>query len=94
MTDWPEYVSHKKVRAALIVGFDTRDTGGIVTVWVQPEGQPVERFEPTRADMKEVAEVGGYAVIYTPDEKYPEGYRSISPAKAFEEGYTRVGDPT
>lgn len=95
MSDWPEYVSHKVVRAAKIVGIEK--LGDIVSViWVRPvdqthdDGTGPEVFEPTRADMKTIAEVGEYAVIYAPDEKYPDGYRSISPAKAFEEGYTRV----
>lgn len=95
MTDWPEYVSHKIVRAAKIVGISPADENGVFTIYVRPAGEEhdagqIEDFEPTRVDMKSMAEVGAYAVIYAPDEKYPEGYRSISPAKAFEEGYTLV----
>lgn len=33
--------------------------------------------------------VGDYFVIYAPDDDHPGGYFSWSPAKAFEEGYTR-----
>jgi hypothetical protein len=95
MSDWPEYVSHKKVRAAKIVGISPADENGVSTIYVRPAGDEydngqIEDFEPTRVDMKSAAEIGAYAVIYAPDEKYPEGYRSISPAKAFEEGYQKV----
>ena len=90
-------MSHKKVRAAKIVAI-VGDTAALdphhhkMLLLVEPAPGVQEEFEPTRPDLKHAAEVGGYAVIYAPDEKYPEGYRSISPAKAFEEGYTRVDE--
>lgn len=90
MTDWPEYRSHKIVRAAKIVSI-TRTPDDELIIWTGD--YPHERFEPTRADMKQVAEVGAYAVIYAPDEKYPDGYRSVSPRKAFEEGYIPLSVP-
>jgi hypothetical protein len=80
MSDWPRYESHKIVQAAKIVGFDTRDTGGRVCAIV--EGG--ETFVPKQGVMLAEATVGDYAVIYE------DGYKSISPAKAFEAGYTRV----
>ena len=41
-------------------------------------------FHPTEPAMAARAEVGGYAVIYE------DGYKSISPKKAFEEGYKLI----
>lgn len=83
MTDWPEYESHKIVRAAKIIGFDRRDTGGKVCAIVNPGDGSQEAFNPTVAEMLDRAQVGDWAVIYD------NNFRSISPAKAFEEGYTR-----
>ncbi len=88
MTDWPEYESHKVVRAAKIVwvGRSAPD-GAEIVISVEPtDGAPREYFSPTFPDMAEKAEVGGYAV------QYDDGFRSISPAKAFEEGYTRKSE--
>lgn len=85
MTDWPEYESHKVVRAAKIVRVDRNHGGGriVSAIFVDPGTGALERFEPDVPEMGEKAVVGGYAVIYD------GGYQSISPAKAFEEGYTR-----
>jgi hypothetical protein len=79
VTDWPEYESHKVVRAAKIVDI-TRTPDDELVIWVGD--YPYERFGPTVDAMAEKAEIGGYAVVY------PDGFKSISPAKAFEEGYT------
>ena len=82
MSDWPEYESHKVVRAARIVGFDTRDTGGRVCAIVElPDGSR-EPFKPNVAEMLDRAMIGDWAMLY------PDGYRSISPKRAFEAGYT------
>lgn len=81
MSSWPKYQSHKVVQAAQIVGFDTRDTGGRVCAMVDPGTGVLETFTPTVPDMLEKAEVGGWAMLY------PDGFRSISPAKQFEDGY-------
>lgn len=47
-----------------------------------------EGFAPFKVDnayfMKHRPQVGGYYVVYD------DGYKSFSPAKAFEEGYTRI----
>lgn len=90
MSDWPKYVSHKKVQAAKIVSIHNDFGEGEYFLWVDPGTGVLEKFNPTMPGMMDKAEVGAYAVIYTPDEKYPDGFRSISPAKAFEEGYTKV----
>lgn len=76
MTDWPKYESHKIVQAMPITGITP---AGVVLV-----GARHEPFHPTEPAMAARAEVGGYAVIYV------DGFKSVSPKKAFEEGYTRV----
>lgn len=90
MTDWPEYESHKVVRAAKIVGVEKNHGGGRIVqkIWVRPAGAEfdgcgIDEFWPTIGEMAEKAEIGGYAVLY------PDGFKSISPEKAFDEGYTR-----
>lgn len=90
MSDWPEYESHKVIRAAKIVGVETNHGGGRIVqkIWVRPAGEEfdgcgIDEFWPTVDEMAEKAQVGGYAILY------PDGFKSISPAKAFEEGYTR-----
>ena len=80
---WPQFESHKVVKAAPIT--EIVDVGGTLTILVKPYGDhTVERFEPTEPAMVARAEVGGYAVIYDGD------YRSVSPKGAFEAGYTRL----
>jgi hypothetical protein len=76
MTDWPKYESHKIVQAMPITGITPT---GVVLVGAQHEP-----FHPTEPAMAARAEVGGYAVIYA------GGFKSVSPKKAFEDGYTRV----
>lgn len=88
MTEWPYYESHKVVQAAKIVRVEEieRNSGTthVVAIWVKPsDDAPEERFQPTHQSMHDVARVGGWAMLY------PDGFKSISPAKAFEEGYTR-----
>lgn len=90
MTDWPQYESHKVVRAAKIVGVqDNDDGGGVYKIYVRPDGvehdgDPIEEFWPTVDGMAEKAEAGAWAILYD------DGFKSISPAKAFQEGYTLV----
>ena len=83
MSEWPKYESHKTVQAAKIIAIDNHDK----SIWVRPAGEKydgvnIEKFEPTVPAMAEKAEIGGYAVLYS------DGFKSISPAKAFEEGYS------
>ena len=80
MTDWPEYESHKVVRAAEIVAISYVHGKRVLMVCAD-KGGAAEPFEPNLGNMP--AKVGDYAMLY------PDGYKSISPAKAFEEGYTR-----
>lgn len=75
-TSWPKYESHKIVQAMPITDI-TPD--GVVLV-----GVTHEPFYPTEPAMAARAEVGGYAVLYA------DGFKSVSPKKAFEDGYTAV----
>jgi hypothetical protein len=82
MSEWPKYKSHKIVQAAVIVGFDARDTGGKVCALVDGgDGVPTP-FIPNQIGMLEKAEAGDYAMLYS------DGYKSISPKAVFEDGYT------
>ena len=87
---WPHYVSHKIVRAAKIVSISQDSyTRAVKALYVlSPDGVDVETFKTTVPEMMQHAVVGGYAVVYAPDEKHPEGFRSVSPPHAFEQGYT------
>ncbi len=89
--EMPRYKSHKEVHALKIkhVAFDhvLASLEGRET-----DGSAVLSFEET-SDMLRVDEnyvrkhnpqAGGYFVVYE------DGYKSWSPAKAFEEGYTRI----
>lgn len=76
MSDWPKYESHKIVQALPITGITP---AGVVLV-----GAGHEPFHPTEPAMAARAEVGGYAVLYA------DGYKSVSPKNAFEDGYKRV----
>ena len=79
----PKYLCHKEVRALKIK--EVRRVDGIYYLHFVDENYPplvvdtawVDKFGPTR---------GSYYVVYK------DGYASVSPAKAFEEGYTRVSD--
>lgn len=79
----PKYVCHKEV-SALKIKDVLRMGGKYLLSFVEDEYPAIEvdnawvdRFGPTR---------GSYYVVYG------DGYASISPAKAFEEGYTRKPD--
>lgn len=82
-SNWPVYESHKVVWAAQIVSIADHPDGSRI-IMVRPANSfEAEPFEPTEPAMAARAAVGGWAILY------PDGYRSVSPAKAFEEGYTR-----
>ena len=83
MSDWPEYESHKVVRAAQIIWIERDQAGDVREIVVRSTGDDRETFWPTVGAMASQAEVGGYAVLY------PDGFKSISPEKAFDDGYTR-----
>ena len=73
----PRYQCHKQVHALKIAAFD----GAIIT----PADEGYAPFVVTEDYVrKHNPEAGGYYVVYD------DGYKSFSPAKAFEEGYTRI----
>ncbi len=85
--EWPEYVSHKVVRAVKVIdesivhspfggGWDLHTSDGGTT---HVNGDWYNRHVPESATFE-----GGYLV------KYADGYLSWSPAEAFEEGYKKV----
>lgn len=80
----PAYKSHKTVWALKIAGITpVEGSHGAV---IQPQDPGYGAFGVDDAYMlRHRPEVGGYWV------QYADGYQSYSPAKAFEEGYTREG---
>lgn len=87
MTDWPKYESHKVVQAAKIVRLEYRGkdaSSGILRIYVDPGNTAEEEFWPSEIGMMQRAEVGGWAMLY------PDGFKSLSPKKVFEDGYTRI----
>lgn len=81
----PEYICHKHVHAGKILSITaTGLAGGSYVLGFDGSNQRVTHEWNTRHK----PEVGGYYVIYGIGT--PEQYTSYSPAKAFEEGYTRV----
>ena len=82
MSEWPKYESHKIVQAAKIVNQQRDAEGQVVSVEViLPDGGK-EWFQATVPAMTAKANIGDWAMLYL------DGFKSISPAKAFEEGYT------
>lgn len=83
--EMPRYKCHKQVWALKIAEITepTDITGTARTIVPVDEG-----YAPFGVDgayiEKHKPEVGGYYVVYA------DGYQSYSPAKAFEEGYSRV----
>lgn len=90
--EMPKYRSHKTVWAlkiatvtldAQLAKEENRETdGGAVLTFMD------RRYAPMKVDgeyvRKHRPQPGGYYVVYE------DGYKSWSPAKAFEEGYTRI----
>lgn len=85
--EMPRYTCHKHVWALKITAIkrdgeaEERETDGSAMLTPAEEG-----YAPFKVDCqfmhKHKPEVGGYYVVYA------DGYKSYSPAKAFEEGYT------
>jgi hypothetical protein len=80
--EMPRYKCHKEVWALKIAGIKHRNDHGADIV---PEN---ENYAEITVDGDYVAKhkphVGGYYVVYK------DGYKSFSPAEAFESGYTLV----
>jgi len=87
MTPMPKYKCHKEVWALKIAEL-TRNPDGSLLIVPAEAGYgafTVEaKFVPIHNDAAR-PEVGWYYVVYE------DGYRSFSPAKAFEDGYTLIG---
>ena len=92
--EMPKYKSHKEVWALKIadIAYDidkanaeNRETDGSATITPAEKG-----FRPFKVPSeyleKHNPHVGGYYVLYK------DGYRSFSPADAFEEGYSLIKD--
>lgn len=80
MSPMPQYKCHKTVYALRITGVIVGLDGSILCVEAPfaPKGMSAEWCN------KHKPYAGGYYI------QYEDGYESFSPAKAFEEGYTRV----
>ena len=82
MQEMPRYKSHKIVHALKIHAIDVAEDaseGAVITPADQGFGPfPVDAAYMTKHEPK----VGGYYVVY------PDGYKSWSPADAFEDGYS------
>ncbi len=88
MAALPCYQSHKKVWALKIKAVSDRipqdcDGGGGAMITPEDAGFAPFYVEPAYLE-KHKPEAGGYFV------QYEDGYKSFSPAKAFEDGYTRI----
>ena len=85
----PRYRCHKEVQALKIGAVEVMPDGSAL-LEIADEGSSGSGFSPVPVDKSMIARYiphfGDYLVIYA------DGYRSISPAKAFEEGYTRLPD--
>jgi hypothetical protein len=93
MRELPRYKCHKEVWALKIKGImldsdlakldDNRETDGSATITPEDEG-----YAPFKVDRHFVGKhnpiIGGYYVVYK------DGYKSFSPADAFEDGYTKL----
>lgn len=77
MAQMPRYRSHKEVWALKIKEIRGQTIYPEESLYA-PLELPAAYFE------KHTPEAGGYYVVYA------DGYKSYSPAKAFEEGYTRI----
>jgi hypothetical protein len=79
--EMPRYKCHKEVWALKIGGIETRAEG----VFIVPveDGYAAFRIDQEYIE-KHKPRAGGYYVVYK------GGYKSFSPAEAFEDGYTLV----
>lgn len=87
-SEMPRYKCHKEVWALKIAGLrstatpECESTGSLLLV---PADEGYAPFELDREYvLKHKPEAGGYYVVYS------DGYKSYSPAMAFEDGYTKL----
>ena len=82
---WPKFRSHKVVQAAKIMAIHEDVAGDPYVLLVDPGTGILERIVPTETAMLKRARPDDYAVVYA------DGYSSVSPKAAFEEGYEVIG---
>lgn len=85
--EMPRYRCHKEVWALKIkeIGYHGDSVRGTTGGRITPEDAGYEPFEVDGEYMnRHHPEPGGYYVVYE------DGYKSFSPAGAFESGYTRL----
>lgn len=77
MAEMPKYECHKVVHALKILGISLNGELGFEFPFdsILMDREWLDKHNP---------EVGGYYVVYQ------DGYKSFSPAEAFESGYTRI----
>lgn len=81
MMELPSYKSHKIVHALKIKVVNVEDG----MIWIVPEDDRYAAFQVDSAYYdKHKPQAGGYYVVYE------DGYKSWSPAEAFENGYTKI----
>jgi hypothetical protein len=79
--EMPRYICHKQVWALKIKSIEVVDSDGLAEL--TPEEKGFATFEVSGEYMrKHEPHSGGYYVVYK------DGYKSFSPADAFESGYT------
>ena len=93
--EMPQYKSHKIVGALKIreIIFDSdlaraenRETDGSATITPEEEGYALFKVDHAYC-LKHKPKSGGYYIVYE------DGYKSWSPADAFEGGYTEIKQP-
>lgn len=80
----PEYVCHKRVRAAKITGIFIDSQAHLGGAKLHFEGGVDSVIVPEVYMLKHAPTIGGYFV------QYEDGYQSFSPGYSFEVGYTKV----
>lgn len=82
MREMPRYRCHKEVHALKINSIDVMEDGEVIII---PENEGYVSFQVSAEYVaKHKPQVGGYYVVYA------DGYKSWSPAGAFESGYTLI----
>lgn len=85
MANMPRYRCHKIVHALKIKEVKHWPAGGAQLIFEEPGFGPLSVNASYLS--RNPVQAGGYFVVYQ------DGYQSWSPAKAFEEGYTRIEEP-